>query len=57
MTTFFPELVPETVGQAGKQRRNRQNSKSRNFLDLPKVAKSWVFAAFLFGTEEAKVAK
>jgi hypothetical protein len=45
------------VGQAGKQRRNRQNSKSRNFLDLPKVSKSWVFAAFLFGTEEAKVAK
>ena len=57
MTTFFPELVPENGGPSRKAKEESSKFKISQLLDLPKVAKSWVFAAFLFGTEEAKVAK
>ena len=57
MTTFFPELVPENGGPSRQAKEESSKFKISQLLDLPKVAKSWVFAAFLFGTEEAKVAK
>ena len=57
MTAFFPDLVPENRGPSRQAKEESSKFNIAKFLDLPKVSKSWVFAAFLFGTEEAKVAK